>query len=29
MFEAPRRIADLIVDFTDRYATPPGHEALG
>ena len=28
MFEAPRRIADLIVDFFDRYATPP-HEAIG
>lgn len=23
MFEAPRRIADLIVDFVDRYAAPP------
>jgi pimeloyl-ACP methyl ester carboxylesterase len=23
MFEAPKRIADLIVDFTDRYAPPP------
>ena len=22
MFEAPGRIADLIVDFVDRYATP-------
>ena len=28
MFEAPRRIADLIVEFVDRYATPP-HEAIG
>ena len=23
MFEAPRRVADLIVEFVDRYATPP------
>jgi pimeloyl-ACP methyl ester carboxylesterase len=23
MFEAPKRIADLIIDFTDRYAPPP------
>ena len=23
MFEAPRRIADLIAEFVDRYATPP------
>jgi hypothetical protein len=22
MFEAPRKIADLIVEFTDRYAAP-------
>jgi len=29
MFEAPRRIADLIVDFVDRYATPPPHKAIG
>ena len=29
MFEAPRRVADLIVDFTDRYATPPPHRAIG
>jgi len=29
MFEAPHRVADLIVDFTDRYATPPPHEAIG
>ncbi len=29
MFEAPRRVADLIVDFVDRYATPPPHEAIG
>ena len=28
MFEAPRRIADLIVGFADRYATPP-HQAIG
>jgi len=28
MFEAPRRIADLIVGFADRYATPP-HKAIG
>ena len=29
MFEAPRRVADLIVEFTDRYATPPPHQAIG
>jgi pimeloyl-ACP methyl ester carboxylesterase len=29
MFEAPRRVADLIVGFVDRYATPPPHEAIG
>jgi pimeloyl-ACP methyl ester carboxylesterase len=29
MFEAPQRIADLIVEFTDRYATPPPQAALG
>jgi pimeloyl-ACP methyl ester carboxylesterase len=29
MFEAPRRIADLIVGFADRYATPPPHKAIG
>ena len=29
MFEAPQRVADLIVGFTDRYATPPPHEAIG
>ncbi|HEX2283739.1 MAG TPA: alpha/beta hydrolase [Mycobacterium sp.] len=28
MFEAPNRIADLIVDFVDRYATPP-KKAIG
>jgi pimeloyl-ACP methyl ester carboxylesterase len=28
MFEAPHEIADLIVDFVDRYATPP-HKAIG
>jgi pimeloyl-ACP methyl ester carboxylesterase len=28
MFEAPRRVADLIVGFADRYATPP-HKAIG
>ena len=28
MFEAPRRVADLIVGFVDRYATPP-HKAIG
>jgi pimeloyl-ACP methyl ester carboxylesterase len=29
MFEAPRRVADLIVEFVDRYATPPPHTATG
>ena len=29
MFEAPRRIADLIVGFADRYATPPQRKAIG
>jgi pimeloyl-ACP methyl ester carboxylesterase len=29
MFEAPRRVADLIVNFTDRYAKQPPHEAIG
>jgi pimeloyl-ACP methyl ester carboxylesterase len=29
MFEAPGRIADLIVDFIDSYATPPNTEAAG
>lgn len=29
MFEAPRRVADLIVEFTDRHATPPPHQAIG
>ena len=29
MFEAPGRIADLIVDFVDDYATPPKTEATG
>jgi pimeloyl-ACP methyl ester carboxylesterase len=29
MFEAPRRVADLIVEFVDRYATPPPHKATG
>jgi pimeloyl-ACP methyl ester carboxylesterase len=29
MFEAPRRVADLIVDFVDRYATQPPHKAIG
>ena len=28
MYEAPRRVADLIVEFADRYATPPPHEAI-
>src|SRR5258705_260035 len=28
MFEAPRRVTDLIVGFADRYATPP-HKAIG
>ena len=29
MFEAPGRIADLIVDFVDGYAAPPKTEATG
>lgn len=29
MFEAPRRVADLIVDFVDRYAKQPPHKAIG
>ena len=29
MFEAPRRVADLIVGFVDRYATPPPNKATG
>jgi pimeloyl-ACP methyl ester carboxylesterase len=29
MFEAPGRIADLIVDFVDGYATPPPKKAIG
>lgn len=29
MFEAPQRVADLIVNFVDRYATPPPHQAFG
>ncbi len=29
MFEAPQRVADLIVGFVDRYATPPPHKAIG
>ncbi len=29
MYEAPRRVADLIVDFVDRYATPPPKKAIG
>ena len=29
MFEAPERVADLIVEFTDRYATPPPQTATG
>ena len=29
MFEAPRRVADLIVDFVDRYAARPPHKAIG
>jgi pimeloyl-ACP methyl ester carboxylesterase len=28
-YEAPQRIADLIVGFVDRYATPPPHKAIG
>ncbi|KUI45185.1 hydrolase [Mycobacterium sp. IS-1590] len=29
MFEAPQRVADLIVEFVDRHAAPPSREALG
>ena len=29
MFEAPRRVADMIVGFVDRYATPPPQKAIG
>jgi pimeloyl-ACP methyl ester carboxylesterase len=29
MFEAPKRVADLILEFTDRYATTPPQSALG
>ena len=29
MFEAPDRVADLIVEFVDRYATQPPHKAIG
>ena len=29
MFEAPRRVADLIVEFVDRYATPAAAQAIG
>ena len=29
MFEAPRRVAHLIVGFVDRYATPPPNTATG
>jgi len=29
MYEAPRRVADLIVGFVDRYATPPPRKAIG
>ena len=29
MYEAPRRVADLIVSFVDRYATPPPKAATG
>jgi pimeloyl-ACP methyl ester carboxylesterase len=29
MFEAPQRVADLVVSFVDRYATPPPHKAIG
>ncbi|HYZ69288.1 MAG TPA: alpha/beta hydrolase [Mycobacterium sp.] len=28
MFEAPQRVADLILSFVDRYATPPPHKAI-
>jgi pimeloyl-ACP methyl ester carboxylesterase len=29
MFEAPQRVAELIVDFVDRYAAQPPHKAIG
>jgi pimeloyl-ACP methyl ester carboxylesterase len=29
MFEAPQRVADVILGFVDRYATPPPQQALG
>jgi pimeloyl-ACP methyl ester carboxylesterase len=29
MFEAPHSVADVIVGFVDRYATPPPHKAIG
>jgi pimeloyl-ACP methyl ester carboxylesterase len=29
MFEAPQRVADVVVGFVDRYATPPPQSALG
>ncbi|KUI00136.1 alpha/beta hydrolase [Mycobacterium sp. IS-3022] len=29
MFEAPQRVADVILGFVDRYATPQPREALG
>jgi pimeloyl-ACP methyl ester carboxylesterase len=29
MFEAPQRVADVIVDFVDRYAARPPHKAIG
>jgi pimeloyl-ACP methyl ester carboxylesterase len=29
MFEAPNRIANLIIEFTDRYAAPPPKTAMG
>jgi pimeloyl-ACP methyl ester carboxylesterase len=29
MFEAPERVASLILEFVDRYATPPPHKAIG
>ncbi|BBY43846.1 alpha/beta hydrolase [Mycolicibacterium celeriflavum] len=29
MFEAPQRVADVILEFVDRYATPQPREALG
>jgi pimeloyl-ACP methyl ester carboxylesterase len=28
MFEAPQQVADLILSFVDRYATPPPHKAI-